>query len=149
MHKHQQGQTAVMVIAAVVAAAAFAGLWTYCSIQLKALRSDVKAKDAVIETMTKEKAECEGSKSGLKAANESWLGQVNACKLGLAEVQKERNARDLEARAAKAEAQRQSLVYKKSITDILNANAGIDWCKTWDKMVTDYTVMRQQSGVKP
>lgn len=146
VRKLQRGtiELVVLCVAAVAALAAVGGIWTYYSTQNAKLKEDVRSKDVIIDTLTKEKAELGASVAGLKIANESWLGQVNQCKSGLAEVQKERNARDLEAKAAKADAQRQSLIHKKTIADILNANAGIDWCRTWDKMVTDYTVMRQQ-----
>lgn len=146
MRRIQRGtiELVILCVVAVAALAATGGIWTYYSAQNAKLKEDIRSKNVIIDALTKEKAELGASVAGLKIANEGWLGQVNQCKSGLAEVQKERNARDLEAKAAKAEAQRQSLVHKKAITDILNANAGIDWCKTWDKMVTDYTVMRQQ-----
>jgi len=37
----------------------------------------------------------------------------------------------------------QSLAFKGRTAAILAQAGGVDWCKTWGNMVTDYTAMRQ------
>lgn len=145
MKRGQRGAIELMVasVVAAIAVAAFGGLWAYYAAQLRLLRNDVAAKSAAITEMATEKAECTSSVTALMTANQDWVGQVNKCRVAVADIGRERDDKAAEAKKAKEAAWRASVEHKKKIVDILNQTAGVDWCKTWDRMVTDYTVMRQ------
>lgn len=145
MEIKQRGVAQLTAIAVVVAASAFAGLWSFYHFKVNGLESEIIEKQAVIDTMAKEKAECLAQKTGLQTANKSFAAQVAEQNEAVAGIKRERNAKAAEAAAARQEADKQSLEFKKRIADILNSTVkvGDDWCGTWSKMITDYTTMRQ------
>jgi len=148
MNRHKQQGLYIEAITLVIFLAAIAGLWTFYHFKIGGLESEVVAKQAVIETQAKEKAECLAKMTGLQTANKDFNDQVLAQNKAIEALQQARNAKAAEAAAAKAAADKQSLVYKKSIADILGTLAGVDWTKTWDKLVTDYTTARHAGGAK-
>ena len=131
------------LFAVVVFLAAFAGLWTYYHVRMGALTADNAAKAKTIETMGQEKATCMEANTGLTAANGHFAEQVGAQNKAVAALVAQRDAKAAEARAAKGDAAKQSIVFKSRSAAILAQAAGVDWCKTWGNMVTDYTAMRQ------
>jgi hypothetical protein len=143
MQKQRGAIELVYLIVLAVIIAAFAGLWTYYHTQIAELEEDVKTKQKVITTMATEKAECLAEKTGLQTANTSFKELVVTQNKALEDLRKARDAKAVEAQRAQAEADKQSLVFKGRIADILAQTAGTDWCGTWSKMVTDYTKMRQ------
>lgn len=146
----QRGAVELIVVGIIVAvaAAAFGGLWTFYHVKVDALETEVTTKQKVIETMGQEKATCMEANTGLSTANTHFVGQVNECKASVVAIKKDRNDKAAEARAAKQDADRKSLNAKQRIAAIIAQAAGVDWCKTWGAMVTDYTVMRQAGVTK-
>ena len=130
------------LFALVVVAAAFAGLWAYYHTQMSALTADSAAKAKTITTMGQEKATCMEANTGLSAANTHFAEQVGVQNKAVAALVAARNAKAAEAEKAKRDAATQSLAFKGRTAAILAQVAGVDWCKTWGAMVTDYTVMR-------
>lgn len=131
------------LFALVVVLAAFAGLWTYYHVQMGALTADNVEKGKTITKMGQEKATCMEANTGLSAANGHFAEQVGVQNKAVAALVAQRDAKAAEARKAKGDAATQSLVFKSRSAAILAQAAGVDWCKTWGKMVTDYTTMRQ------
>lgn len=148
--KTQRGAVELLVVGIIVAVAvaAFAGQWAFYHFKVNGLEADNKTKADTIATMATEKAECLAEKTGLTTANRDFVGQVAQCKDSVVAIQKDRNDKAAEARAAKADADRKSLDAKQRIAAIIAQAAGVDWCKTWGAMVTDYTVVRQAGGAK-
>ncbi len=146
----QRGAVELIVVSIIVAvaAAAFAGQWAFYHFKVNGLEADNKAKLATIQTMGQEKATCMEANTGLSTANHDFVGQVDECKASVVKIQKDRNDKAAEARAAKQDADRKSLDAKQRIAAIVARAAGVDWCKTWGTMVTDYTVVRQAGGAK-
>lgn len=128
--------------------AAFGGLWTFYHIKVGALEGEVGAKQTAIDTMAKEKAGVLAKVAGLTVANTDFVKQIAESKASVVAIQKERNDKTAEALAATRSAATASLGFKARIATILNQNAGIDWCGTWSKLITDYTVMRQAKEPK-
>lgn len=146
----QRGLVELYVVGIVLAMgiAACGGLWAYYKSEVKGLESQVVEKQKTIETMGQEKATCLEANTGLSTANTNFVGQVNECRASVVAIQKDRNDKAAEARAAKQDADRKSLDAKQRIAAIIAQAAGVDWCKTWGAMVTDYTVMRQTGVAK-
>ncbi len=137
----QRGIILELVLLAVVAAS-FAGLWAYYHTQMSALTADNVAKAKTITTMGQEKATCMEANTGLSAANTHFAEQVGVQNKAVAALVAARDAKAAEAQKAKRDAATQSIVFKGRTAAILAQAAGVDWCKTWGTMVTDYTVMR-------
>jgi len=131
------------LFALAVVAATFAGLWAYYHTQMSALTADNVAKGKTIIAMGQEKATCLEANAGLTAANGQFADQVSVQNRAVAALVAQRDAKAAEARKAKGDAAKQSLVFKSRSAAILAQAAGVDWCKTWGNMVTDYTAMRQ------
>lgn len=148
--KSQRGAVELMVVGIIIAiaTAAFAGQWAFYHFKVNGLEADNKAKAETIQTMGQEKATCMEANTGLSTANTHFVGQVNECRASVVAIQKDRNDKAAEARAAKADADKKSLDAKQRIAAIVAQAAGVDWCKTWGTMVTDYTTARQAGGSK-
>ena len=138
----------VVGIALAMGIAACGGLWAYYKSEVKGLESQVAAKQKTIETMGQEKATCMEANAGLSTANTHWATLLKEQSTALAAVQTERNDMAAEAMKAVKMATIQSIDFKQRSAKILAQVAGVDWCKTWGAMVTDYTVMRQAGGAK-
>lgn len=130
------------LFALVVVAAAFAGLWAYYHTQMSTLTADNAAKAKTITTIGQGKATCMEANTGLSAANAHFAEQVGVQNKAVAALVAARDAKVAEAEKAKRDAATQSLAFKGRTAAILAQIAGVDWCKTWGAMVTDYTVMR-------
>lgn len=130
------------LVALAIVAASFAGLWAYYHTQMSALTADNAAKAKTITTMGQEKATCMEANTGLSAANAHFAEQVGVQNKAVAALVAARDAKAAEAEKAKRDAVTQSLAFKGRSAAILAQVAGVDWCKTWGAMVTDYTVMR-------
>lgn len=146
----QRGLVELYVVGIVLAMgiAACGGLWAYYKSEVKGLESQVAAKQKTIETMGQEKATCLEANTGLSTANTHWAALLKEQSEALAVVQQERNDKAAEAAKAVKTATTQSISFKAREAAILAQAAGVDWCKTWGAMVTDYTVMRQTKEVK-
>jgi peptidoglycan hydrolase CwlO-like protein len=140
--KKQQGIILELFALAVVAAS-FCGLWAYYHTQMSALTADNVAKAKTITAMGQEKATCMEANTGLSAANTHFAEQVGTQNRAVAALVAERDRRAAAAQQAKRDAATQSLVFKGRTAAILAKVAGVDWCKTWGTMVTDYSVMRR------
>jgi hypothetical protein len=134
--------------ALVIVGAAFAGLWTFYHIKDAALVADNVEKGKTITTMGQEKATYMESNTAYEVANKHLGELLGEQKSALVAVKLERNDKAKEAADAKKAAAQESLGFKAREAKILAQVAGVDWCKTWDKMVTDYTTVRQAGGAK-
>ena len=143
----QRGIILELMLLAIVLAS-FAGLWAYYHTQMGMLTEDNVAKAKTITKMGQEQATCMEANTGLSTANSHFDTLVTKQNAALALIQRERNDKAAEALAEKKKAVTQGIGFKAREAAILAKAAGVDWCKTWGSMVTDYTVMRQAEVAK-
>jgi hypothetical protein len=146
MRKGQLGLVELYVvgIALAMGLAACGGLWAYYKSEVKGLETQVTEKQHTIETMGQEKATCLEANAGYSAANKDWKAAVGLQNDAITALKKARDDKAKEALVAKAAAAKQSIVYQGRIKAILAQAEGIDWCKTWAQMMTNYTVIRKE-----
>lgn len=138
-------ELAVLVIAGVVAAAAFLGLWAYYGTQLAELKADNTAKGKAIEKQAKELGTVNLRASVLQDANKDCGTKVNEANAKTDALRQERNEAWQGYNDAKAAAELKAKGFEAQIDKIrqVKESPGGDWCTPWGTEIERYVAGRQ------